>query len=226
MSERTFALLSKHPITTTAVLQNELLQLEASPSFHLTPESLTKPIHSRRKQIIKYPTNRLHIAGQRVALRTFGGTVTGVGIGWAGWLGWLVNSGEGVYGLMGMDANTAMAVGLLVMVASIRLGIGSWEKAKKQWWQDWVRVSEGLERDLKVDSFSTPYLWHSLLIVEHKATLDNTMRQQVIAVATTACQRNMELVKKREEEIGMVGKELGSLQRSLDCIMVDLSPKS
>jgi len=157
MSERTFALLSKHPITTTAVLQNELLQLEASPSFHLTPESLTKPIHSRRKQIIKYPTNRLHIAGQRVALRTFGGTVTGVGIGWAGWLGWLVNSGEGVYGLMGMNANTAMAVGLLVMVASIRLGIGSWEKAKKRWWQDWVRVSEGLERDLKVDSFFTPY---------------------------------------------------------------------
>jgi len=52
------------------------------------------------------------------------------------------------------------------------------------------------------------------------------MRQQVMAVATTACQRNMELVKKREEEIGVVGKELGSLQRSLDCIMVDLSPKS
>src|SRR6266545_1713072 len=153
MSERTFALLAKHPITTTAILQNELLQLETSPNYHLSLESLTKPIHSRRKQIIEYPTKRLHIVGQRVTVGTFGGMVTGVGVGWAGWLGWLVNSGEGVFGLMGMDANTAMAVGLLVIVVSIRLGIGSWEKAKKRWWQDWVRVNEGLERDLKVDSF-------------------------------------------------------------------------
>jgi hypothetical protein len=49
-----------------------------------------------------------------------------------------------------MEPNTAIGFGLLVAVASIRGSIGSWEKAKKRWWQDWRRVGEGLERDLKV----------------------------------------------------------------------------
>jgi hypothetical protein len=108
------------------------------------------PIHSRRSQIIKYPTTRLHIAGQKVVLGMGGGVATGLGVGWTGWLGWLLGSGEGIFGFLGMEPSTAIGVGALVAVASIRWSIESWEKARKRWWQDWRRVGEGLERDLKV----------------------------------------------------------------------------
>lgn len=150
MSSSAFELLSKHPVIQTAILQNRILQLEASPTYQLSSESLTKPIHSRRDQIISYPTTRLHIAGQKVVLGMSGGIATGVGVGWAGWLGWLLGSGEGMFGFSGMDPSTAMGVSMLISVASIRWSIGSWEKAKQRWWQDWKRVGEGLERDLKV----------------------------------------------------------------------------
>ena len=76
-----------------------------------------------------------------------GGIATGVGISWAGWLGWLLGSGEG---LVGMNAGTAVGVGMLSAVASIRWAVGKWETSKKRWWQDWSRVGEGLDRDLKV----------------------------------------------------------------------------
>ena len=150
MSASAFELLSKHPAIQTAILQNQILQLRNSPTYQLSPGSLTKPTHSRRDQMIKYPTTRLHIAGQQVILGMGGGVATGVGVGWAGWLGWLLGSGEGIFGFLGMDPGTAIGVSMLVAVASIRWSIGSWEKAKTRWWQDWDRVGEGLDRDLKV----------------------------------------------------------------------------
>jgi hypothetical protein len=93
---------------------------------------------------------RLHIAGQRAVLVMSGGVATGAGISWAGWLSWLLGSGEGLLGFVGMDAGTAVGVGILSAVASIRWAVGKWEKSKKRWWQDWSRVGEGLDRDLKV----------------------------------------------------------------------------
>ncbi|TFK23943.1 hypothetical protein FA15DRAFT_670029 [Coprinopsis marcescibilis] len=45
-----------------------------------------------------------------------------------------------------------MAVGALSAVASIRWAVGQWEKGKKKWWEDWHRVGEGLDRDLRVSS--------------------------------------------------------------------------
>lgn len=79
-----------------------------------------------------------------------GSLVTGLGIGWAGWLGWFVSSGSGLLGFLGMEPGTAIAAGALAAVGGIRLGVGKWEKARKRWWQDWTRIGEGLERDLKV----------------------------------------------------------------------------
>ncbi|KAF9529237.1 hypothetical protein CPB83DRAFT_765399 [Crepidotus variabilis] len=150
ITKRGLCLLLKNPIIQTAILRNDLLQLKASSTYHLTPETLTRPIHSRRDQIITYPTTRLHIAGQKALITMTGGMLSGVGIGWAGWLGWLLGSGEGLLGFLGMDASTALGVGALTAVGGIRWGVGTWEKAKKRWWQDWTRVGQGLERDLKV----------------------------------------------------------------------------
>lgn len=150
-------LLSAHPTISTALLRNTLLQSKSSPNHYLRPDSLTQPILSRRNQILEYPTARLHINGQKVVLGTAGGVLTGVGISWAGWLGWLVGSGEGLLSFLGMEAGTAMGVGVLSAVASIRWAVGKWEKSKLRWWQDWARIGEGLDRDLKVHPVNQIY---------------------------------------------------------------------
>jgi hypothetical protein len=43
-----------------------------------------------------------------------------------------------------------LGAGVLVAVAGVRWAVGKWERAKRQWIDDANRVSEGLERDLKV----------------------------------------------------------------------------
>lgn len=150
LTQSAFSLLAAHPTLSTAVLRNMLLQLKGSPHYYLTPERLTQPIVARRNQIIEYPTTRLHAKAQQTVLGMSGGIVSGISVGWVGWLGWMTSSGEGLLGFVGMDAGTAMGVGILTALASIRWAIGSWEKSKKRWWQDWVRTVEGLDRDLKV----------------------------------------------------------------------------
>jgi hypothetical protein len=163
LSQSGFTLLHTHPAISSAILQNTLLQLKASPHYQLTPDSLTKPLYSRRNQIIEFPTARLHVTGQRAVLGMYGGILSGVGVGWAGWLGWLLGSGEGLLGLFGMDAGTAMGVGILGAVASVRWAVGQWEKSKKRWWQDWARAAEGLDRDLKVTNHSADSLLEKLI---------------------------------------------------------------
>ncbi|KAJ3514118.1 hypothetical protein NLJ89_g2555 [Agrocybe chaxingu] len=207
LSKSAFTLLSKHPPISSAVLRNSLLQLQSSPHYALTSGSLTGPIHSRRDQIIEYPTTRLHVAGQRAVVGMAGGVVTGVGISWAGWLGWLLGSGEGLLGFMGMDAGTAVGVGMLSAVAGIRWGVGKWEKAKKRWWQDWERVGKGLDRDLK-------------------ATLHRTMQQQVAVVADAACNGIEKSIRGREEELAVIGKELEEVQVGLDGVIAKVGIKS
>ena len=150
MTESAFSLLSTHQNVPSAVLRNTLFQLKGLPKYGLTPESLTQPLFTRRDQILQYPTMRLHIAGQRAVLVMSGGVATGAGISWAGWLGLLE--------FVGMDAGTAVGVGILSAVASIRWAVGKWEKSKKRWWQDWSRVGEGLDRDLKVCRLMPPIL--------------------------------------------------------------------
>jgi len=152
------SMLSAHPTLSTAILRNTLLQLQRTPNYALTPESLTQPIHSRRNLILEFPTTRLHATGQQAVLGMAGGIVTGVGISWAGWLGWFLGSGEGLLGYMGMETGTAVGVGVLSTLTSIRWAVGKWEKSKKRWWQDWKRVAEGMDRDLRV--CATKFLDH------------------------------------------------------------------
>lgn len=124
--------------------------MRSSSSYPLTPDTLAGPLAIRRAQIVQYPTARLHLAGQRVVLGLGGSIVTGVGIGWAGWLQWLAGGSESVIGFLGVDVGTAMGAGALVVLLGVRWGVGHWAKAKQRWWEDWHRVVNGLERDLKV----------------------------------------------------------------------------
>lgn len=73
--------------------------------------------------------------------------MSGLGLSWAGWVGLSEP-------LLGLGTETSLGVGLLGAVVGVRWGVGSWEKAKKRWWQDLDRVGEGLGRDLTV-RFST-----------------------------------------------------------------------
>lgn len=73
-----------------------------------------------------------------------GSVLGGLGIAWTGWIGHL--------GLIetGMQIETAAGVGLLGAFTGIRWAVGTFERAKKRWWQDLERVGSGLDRDLKV----------------------------------------------------------------------------
>ncbi|KAG6831831.1 hypothetical protein H0H87_003750 [Tephrocybe sp. NHM501043] len=201
ITKSTFAVLAAHskPPFNSAILQNSLHQLKASPSFHLTPHTLTHPINTRREQIIKHPTTRLHVAAQRATLGMSGSIAGGAGLSWAGWVGWLAGSGDGLLGAVGLDAGTAMGVGLLTAVAGVRWGVGKWEHAKRRWWEDWERVGNGLGRDLR-------------------ATLNQTMQDNVLVVAVVGCEKLSELIKQRRSEIEDVEEELDTLTTTLDSL--------
>lgn len=127
------------------VLQNTLSQLSSSPSYHLQSSTLTMPIHSRQHQLISYPTTRLHLAGQSAVLGMLGGLVGGTGVA-AYLLGF--GTGAGV-----TSTGTAVGAMMLCTLLGIRWAVGKWERAKKRWWEDWVRVGDGLGRDLEVCCF-------------------------------------------------------------------------
>ena len=116
----------------------------ASPSYAIGPSVFLGPLATRKEQIIRYPTARLHIAGHRSVLGMSGSAVTGLALSWAGWVEWLMPS------FVSMDASTLMGAGGLISVLGLRWAVGHWEKAKKRWWDDWKRIYDGLERDLKV----------------------------------------------------------------------------
>lgn len=102
------------------------------------------PIHARQDQLINYPTTRLHLAGQSAVLGMLGGLVGGTGIA-----AYLLGFGSGA-GIMG--TSTAVGAMMLSTLLGIRWAVGKWERAKKRWWEDWLRVGEGLGRDLEVRS--------------------------------------------------------------------------
>jgi hypothetical protein len=138
--------------------------------------------------------------------------VAGAGAGWAGWVGWLSGTGEG---LLGMDAGTAIGVGLLTSVTGVRWAIGRWEKAKRRWWEDWERIGQGLGRDLRVCNVCA---LSSLMTNETsfvKATLDRIVQKNVVVVAESGCERLSELVVKQREVLERDEGELEALQTDL-----------
>ena len=165
---QTFSILAKYkgrPPFDSALLHNSLHQRCISPSYSLTPSSLVKPLDNRKSQLIKYPTTQLHLGGQQVVVGLSAGLLTSATFSWAGWLGWLSRAGltagtdstllQAITSLadIGIEPTTAIGLGLFGALASIRWAVGKWERTKKRWWEDWERLSQGLERDLKVGTF-------------------------------------------------------------------------
>jgi len=119
--------------------------LKRSPAVVLTPNNLTQPVHDRRSQLIQHTTTKLHREAQSAVIGAFGGVLSGAGLGW--WLAF----GEHIFSLgAGTEMGTAIGSGALLAVSSVRWAVGKWERAKRGWVQDSVRVGEGLTRDLQV----------------------------------------------------------------------------
>ncbi|KAJ8696374.1 hypothetical protein PTI98_006248 [Pleurotus ostreatus] len=189
LTSTTMHLLRSLPLS-SPVLLNTLLQTSSSPTYPLTPTTLTAPLHRRRAQIIEYPTTRLQLAAQRVTIGVLGSAGAGAGVSWAGWVGWLAESG--VFG-MPIGGTTALGVGVLSTLVGVRWAVGRWEKAKKRWWEDWHRVGDGLARDLK-------------------SNLSETISSNIVIVPHIASKKLLELVEKRKNEIADLEDELDDLE--------------
>jgi len=78
---------------------------------------------------------------------TVGGSVaSGIGLSGTSFLA----SPEHFALLASLEPGTAIGIGAFTALAGTRWAVSIWEKAKRKWWKDWARVSEGLERDLAV----------------------------------------------------------------------------
>ncbi|KIL65908.1 hypothetical protein M378DRAFT_10491 [Amanita muscaria Koide BX008] len=202
-----------------ALLRNSMQQMSTSPSFALTPSTLVEPLHKRKSQLYKYPTTHLHLGAQRTFVGMSAGITSSAAFSWVGWAGWLSGAGlnvgtdnallQALSSTMnfGIEPTTAVGLGAFGALASLRWAIGKWERAKKRWWEDWIRIGHGLERDLK-------------------ATLEDVMREKVTVVAENGCVALRETTDKRKDEIAQFATELYALQAEQEIIEKQIRFKS
>jgi hypothetical protein len=101
---------------------------------------------------------------------------------------------------------------LLGAAAGFRWAIGRWDKVRKMWRADWVRVKEAAERDVEVTVVSF-FLGASLLTFYcgYKTALDQVLEKQVLIVPVRAAEGIEGIITKRKEEIGQLTQEVDKL---------------
>ena len=107
-----------------------------------------------------------------------------------------------------------MGFGTLGTVAGLRWLVGNWEKGRLRWWEDWRRVSDGLERDLKVRP--VPLLVSPFTHGITKKTLTLTVQEKVTAIPTEAAMELEKSLTRRWDDIKDMKIELESLQSDSD----------
>ena len=120
------------------LLQNALDQLAHAPSFAVVPRALLRPLEHRIARLDAGTTSALARAAQVLLLRVVGSLGVGAGTAVMG------------AGVLGQGVGEAAGMGLLVAAAGVRWAIGRWDKARKMWRADWIRVKEAAERDVEV----------------------------------------------------------------------------
>ncbi|KAI9442631.1 hypothetical protein H4582DRAFT_1929692 [Lactarius indigo] len=165
------------PALRSCVLLNALEQRAHAPSFALEPRALFAPLDRRLARLDAGPTTVLARAAQVLLLRVAGSIGTGVGAGAL---------------LLAHGVGEATGAGLLVAAAGVRWAIGRWDKARKAWRADWVRVKEAAERDVQT-------------------ALDEALETQVLIVPVHAANGVEEIIAKREDEIGQMRREIDKL---------------
>ena len=117
------------------VLLNALSQLGHAPSFAVTPRALLRPLEHRIARLDAGTTSALARAAQVLLLRVAGSVGGGAVMGAA---------------VLAQGVGEAAGAGLLVAAVGVRWAIGRWDKARKMWRADWVRVKKAAERDVEV----------------------------------------------------------------------------
>ncbi|KAK1236318.1 hypothetical protein PQX77_000434 [Marasmius sp. AFHP31] len=182
------------PHIPSSTIQNLLRQQCRLPSYPLLPNALTSPLQTRLKQLTA-PTTRLHLTAQRATLGIGASVASGVGLSWSAWLATIQPLHFPLFG--NVEPTTALGLGLLSLAAGIRLTQTRVEKAKKRWWEDFDRVSEGLDRDIGKE-------------------VEKVLDEKVLVVARKACAEvdNWGREAKEEVERGKEALEVDGQMRS------------
>lgn len=131
------------------VLLNALEQRVHAPSFVIEPRAVLVPLERRIGRLSDGTTAALARAAQVLLLRVGGSVGAGVGAGVM---------------LLAHGLGEAVGAGMLVGVVGVRWAIGKWERARRAWREDWVRVKEAAERDVQVRvANQTPFTFFFLL---------------------------------------------------------------
>jgi hypothetical protein len=129
------------------ILSNKLAQIDARTQIGY--DALSSPLTRRTRQLLAPggPVEDVHRKAQGAVMKT---AVSILGSG---------TVGTGLFAAGTVGAGTAVGIGLLGSVVSIRWMQSMWAHAEKRWWADWARVCVGLERDCEVSGqLTTPYL--------------------------------------------------------------------
>ena len=183
LSETNMILASLPPSFQSPVLQNKLAQLSSSPSFEVASIALLEPLRYRLRQL-SLLTRTLHLSAQRVLLVSYFSTVLSTVSAYSAWM-WNY-----------VDSTTAVGGGVLGVLLVLRWAVGHWEKAKKEWWGDWRRVGDGLERDIK-------------------SAAKNILEKQVCIVPEEACKGLEQLLERQKLKLDEFDNEVDSIHREL-----------
>ena len=186
------------PSLHSPVLLNALHQLTHAPSFALEPRAVLRPLEDRLARLDAGPTTALARAAQVLILRVSGS----VGVGAA----------SGVLVFMHHFGEVLGAGMLLGAAAGLRWAIGRWDKVRKMWRADWVRVKEAAERDVEVTVTSFFFGAPSLTFYcGYKTALDQVLEKQVLIVPVRAAEGIEGIITKRKDEIGQLTQEVDKL---------------
>jgi hypothetical protein len=151
------------------LLLNALSQLAHAPSFAVTPRALLRPLERRIARLDAGTTSALARAAQVLLLRVAGSVGGGAVMGAA---------------VLAQGIGEAAGAGLLVAAVGVRWAIGRWDKARKMWRADWVRVKKAAERDVEVFPPSRP-LHTSSRVTADLSILSNVRRLHSIKLSRT-----------------------------------------
>ena len=107
---------------------------------------------------------------------------------------------------------------LLGAAAGFRWAIGRWDKMRKLWRADWIRVKEAAERDVEVITvsfLSWDVIADGFTVDVLQATLDQALEKQVLIVPTRAAEGIEGIVAKRKDEIEQLRLDVDKLPATL-----------
>ncbi|EST08477.1 hypothetical protein PSEUBRA_001898 [Kalmanozyma brasiliensis GHG001] len=135
-----------------AMVVNEAEGYRSSRLRTIEPSTLMAPIHVRRAQLLETggPIDALALKSRKLAVTSSAAVaVTAAGVGSASVLGSSLGLVDASAAALALDPATGMGLGLLTLTLVGWRMQGQYNKFRRRFRQDWLRLSEGLDQDLK-----------------------------------------------------------------------------